>query len=158
MKFRLWSTVLGIVIGMLLGAGAAYGATVYLNFADIPVSVDVGDVRVSYSPGLEVAPTTIEFYVEPGGRSNIVPLKVTNTGHEALDGIKIAMPDGPYELRLQDTSTNSASYGASTGWDVSFYHLNVQPGDSFTFNLYLRASTDVVPGSYDFTLHLEEIH
>ncbi len=37
--------------------------------------------------------------------------------------------------------------------------LNIEPGDSYTFNIvYLRVSIDVTPGSYDLTLHVEEIH
>ena len=156
-KFRLWPTILGILIGILMGAGAAYAATVYQNSADIPMSVEVGDVPVTYSPGLEVTPTVMNFSVEPGGKSNIVTLTVKNIGDEVLGGIRLAMPDGIYELKFQETSVDGWSYGASSGWEHSFYNLKIEPGDSFTFNIYLRASTDVTPGSYDFTLHVEEI-
>lgn len=162
MKSRLRSTLVGIIIGILVGtlvgAVVAWAATVYQNSADIPVSVEVGDVPVTYSPGLEVTPRAVNFSVEPGGKSNIVPLTVKNIGDEVLDGIKLAIPDGIYELRLQETSTDSCGYGSGSGWEVSFYNLQIQPGDSVTFNVYLRASTDVTPTSYEFTLHVEEIH
>lgn len=158
MKLRLWSTILGIVIGILLGAGGAYAATVYQNSADIPVSVEVGDMPVTYSPGLDVSPTAISFSIEPGGKSNIVSVTVKNVGDEVVDGLKVSIPDMPYELRLRDTRASSSSYSWGAGWQLSYYNLNIQPEHSVIFNIYLEASTDTTPGSYDFNLQVEEIH
>ncbi len=157
MKSPLWSKILGVLIGMLIGASVAYAAvTVYEYKAEIPATVTV-DSEVSLTPGMEISLASVDFGpIGPNGCSGEVYISLWNKGNKDIALLHRYVVGLPADITLE------ASYDGKNWMDFEGY-VPADPVDGVleageTTGLYLRlvASENTTPGPINFTIGFEE--
>ncbi|MFP3974820.1 MAG: hypothetical protein ACLFVK_01175 [Dehalococcoidia bacterium] len=157
MKSPLWSKVLGVVIGLLVGASTAYAAvTVYQYQKEIPAKVSV-DSDVTTSPGMELSSTSLDFgEVGVNGCSDEIYISLRNKGNKDISLLHRYVTGLPSDVDLE------ASYDGKTWTDFEGY-VAADPSDGVleageTISLYLRLQTSKNTGadSLNFTIGFEE--
>jgi hypothetical protein len=146
----LWSKVLGIVLGILIGAGVVYAAT-YEYRVEVPSGITVAS-EVETVPGLQVSPTTLDFgEVAPGKSSGAVSVNVTNIGDRGVSHYidVTGLPEGMtlYVYMAGDGVWRECPHG---------YWYVYDPGATRTYNFYLACSANVTEDSYNFTIVIRE--
>lgn len=157
MKSPLWSKVLGVIIGLLVGASTAYAAvTVYQYKEEIPARVSI-ESDVTTSPGMELSSTSLDFgSVGVDGCSDEVYISLRNRGNKDISLLHRYVNGLPSDVDLE------ASYDGKTWTDFEGY-VSADPADGVleageTVGLYLRLQTseDTKADSLNFTIGFEE--
>lgn len=148
MKSPLWSKVLGVCLGILIGAGVAYAAT-YEYRAEVPASITVA-IDVETVPGIEVTPTSLDFgTVAPGQSSGEVTIDVENIGDRGVayyfDVIDLPVGMSVYVYRGGVWHELPAG-----GWSVS------DPSSILTYRFYMSCLETVSEGPYSVTIVIRE--
>lgn len=156
MKPPLWSKILGVIIGILVGAGTTYAAVkVYEYKVEVPAKVKV-ESNVISPPGLEVAPNPLDFgSVGLDDCSKEVHIFLHNYGNKDLDLLH------RYTIGLPKDVSLEASYNGKEWMDFEGY----VPADTDgvleaeeTTELYLRLQTSgyTATGLLKFSIGFEE--
>ncbi len=157
MKSPLWSKVLGVVIGLLVGASSAYAAvTVYQYQKEIPAKVSVSS-DVAVSPGMELSSASLDFgEVGVNGCSHEIYISLRNKGNKDISLLHRYVTGLPSDVDLE------ASYDGKTWADFEGY-VAADPSDGVleagqTLGLYLRLQTseDTKSTELNFTIGFEE--
>ena len=161
MKSPLWSKVLGVLLGIFIGAGVTYAAVHYSYHVEAVASVEVGEGPTEFEPGLSISPTTLDFgkiypNTGPGSdhMSEKIALNVTNIGDVRVS-LKLTVDNVPETLGVQADDLNNMSFepGTEPGTrkiTMSGHAWKADPGETYVLYIYVIAQSTTSPGSYDF--------
>ena len=150
MKSPLWSKVLGVLLGIFIGAGVTYAA-VFDYRADVPSGITVSaDVEVV--PGFEVTPDSLDFgFVAPGYSSSEVSLSVKNVGDKGAKH-RVEVQGRPSGMKMYVFTTPD---GAWREVPHEYWYVN-NPGSTRAYKFYISCSGTVAEGSHNFTIVIRE--
>ncbi|MFP3975042.1 MAG: hypothetical protein ACLFVK_02330 [Dehalococcoidia bacterium] len=157
MKLPLWSKVLGVLLGLMVGATTAYAAvTVYQYKEEIPGKAKITDDVVA-SPGMTLSSSSLDFgTIGVNGCSDEVYISLKNKGNKDISLLHRYVVGLPQDVDLE------VSYD-STNWNDFEGYVSADPNDGVfeageTIGLYLRlsASENTKADSLNFTIGFEE--
>ncbi len=153
MKSPLWSRVLGVILGMFIGAGVVYAVT-YEYRTEMPSNVTVAS-NVTAEPGLQVTPTSLNLgTLQPGQTSSAVSIEVTNIGDRSV-GLYFDVTNLPSGMTLYVNQSCCDSNWHACPYD---YGGMLEPGatHSHYYRFYVSCSSSVAVDSYNFTTIIRE--
>ena len=152
MRSPLWSKILGIVIGILLGAGVAYAA-VYVYNVSIPSSVSV-ETETTSQPGLNVSPSPLAFDEIAPGQS---------TGEKSITLNNVGDKDVNLTCQVSGLASGLTLYTMDVGAGYTYWRTvpadiggPLAKGSTRTQKFYVKAADTAVTGSYNFTIVIKE--
>lgn len=150
MKLPLWSRLLGVALGIFIGAGAVYAAT-YEYRVDVPSSLTVAS-EVVVDPGLQVSPTSVDFgEVAPGLSSGAVSINVTNIGDRGVS-LYFDIVNLPSDMTLY---VYCNSDGVWRECPHGYWYI-YNPGVTQSFNFHISCLESVADAPYNFTIVIRE--
>lgn len=159
MRSPLWSKIIGVVIGVLLGASAVYAAGMVYDYnAQVPsvLTVNVtaaGDV--THSPGLAVSPTSIDFgALPPGAWSEVKCVEVSSISDpaEGIPEFVIRAIDCPSDITVLVSDIPDGEWKDISAGCV----VRLQGGTSERYYFKVKPYTEATPGSRNFTIDIRE--